>query len=105
VNQSASIPDLCRLVRVAFPETRLVVLFGSQARGESRTDSDFDLLVVTPTDLRPAARGARLRKVLREVDASFDLLVLTPDEFEKVRGFKSGVVARALAEGTTLHAA
>jgi uncharacterized protein len=105
VDQAACIPDLSRFVRAAFPEARLIVLFGSRARGDARSDSDFDLLVVTPTALRPAARGAHLRKALREVDASFDLVVLTPDEFEKVRDWKSGVVARALAEGTTLHAA
>lgn len=105
VNQGASVSNLSRLVRAAFPETRLLVLFGSQARGQALADSDFDLLVVTPTELRPAARGAHLRRVLREIDASFDLLVLTPEEFEQVREIKSGVVARALAEGTTLHAA
>jgi hypothetical protein len=63
------------------------------------------LLVVTPTTLRPAVRGATLRRALVDLDTSFDLLVLTPNEYDELRKFKSGVVARAIAEGTSLHEA
>ena len=100
-----SIEDLTTRVLSTFPRARRVIFFGSRARGQALADSDVDLLVVTPTTLRPVARGAQLRKALRDFDASFDLLVLTPEEFERLRGFRSGVVARALAEGTTLHEA
>jgi len=39
---------LDRLVAIYRPEA--VYLFGSRARGEARTDSDYDLLVVVPDD-------------------------------------------------------
>lgn len=39
---------LDRLVTVYRPEA--VYLFGSRARGEARTDSDYDLLVVVPDE-------------------------------------------------------
>lgn len=100
-----TIEDVTSRVLATFPEARRVILFGSRARQRAAPDSDFDLLIVTPTTLRPAARGALLRKALSDLEGSFDLLVVTPDEFEQLRGFRSGIVARAVAEGTTLHAA
>lgn len=105
MTDASTIENVTSRVLATFPEARRVVLFGSRAREQAAPDSDFDLLIVTPTTLRPAARGALLRKALRDLDASFDLLVVTPEEFEQLRGFKSGIVARALAQGTTLHEA
>jgi predicted nucleotidyltransferase len=88
-----------------FPSAEAIILFGSRARGAATPDSDLDLLVVTPTSLRPAKRSARLRQALRGLDTSFDLIVITPEESAGLRGLASGVVARALTEGTVLHAA
>ena len=45
--------DLVRAIReVADPE--LVILFGSQARGDARPDSDVDLLIVQERSARKA---------------------------------------------------
>ena len=35
--------------RAVFPEVERILLFGSRARGHGRPDSDYDLIVVTPT--------------------------------------------------------
>ena len=86
-----------------FPLAKTVVLFGSRSRGDGRADSDYDIMVVTPTTLRPAQRGALLRAALRGLDASFDLVIVTPEELERRRTWRSTVIARAIEEGTVLH--
>ncbi|MBF0603836.1 MAG: nucleotidyltransferase domain-containing protein [Nitrospirae bacterium] len=49
------------IVEVADPEQ--VILFGSHARGEARTDSDFDLLVVESAPFGP--ERSRYREMAR----------------------------------------
>jgi predicted nucleotidyltransferase len=99
------VDDITSRTLAVFPGAQRIILFGSRGRGTATPESDFDLLVVTPTELRPPVRTARLRQALRGLDASFDLIVVTPEEFGVVRGFASGVVGRAVAEGTVLYAA
>lgn len=45
-----------RLAKAYLPER--IYLFGSKARGESRPDSDYDILVVVPDDAPPNVAGA-----------------------------------------------
>lgn len=53
------------LLRAKFPVER-VILFGSKARGDDRTESDIDLLVLT----RDTVDDAQIRQM---TDALFDL--------------------------------
>ncbi|HEV8594900.1 MAG TPA: nucleotidyltransferase domain-containing protein, partial [Thermoplasmata archaeon] len=73
---------LSRLRRVLHPER--VILFGSRARGDSRHDSDYDLLVVSQSfaGIRWVERPAM---VLRLWDLPLDLeaVCLTPSEFRR----------------------
>jgi predicted nucleotidyltransferase len=61
-----------------------VVLFGSQARGEAREDSDWDVLVIAeelPED--PLERGHLLRQLLPiPCRVAISFLARTPQEFE-----------------------
>ena len=41
---------------VAYFDPRQVILFGSRARGQARSDSDIDLLVILDDDAPPAMR-------------------------------------------------
>jgi predicted nucleotidyltransferase len=65
---------------------RLVLLFGSRARGDALQDSD-----------------ERATAVLRDVDFPFavDVLYYTPEEFERKRR-ELGVVSAAVEEGVAL---
>jgi len=49
-----------RLVEKFGPEK--VILFGSQARGDARWDSDADILVVMPYERRPFAKTREIRR-------------------------------------------
>ncbi len=66
---------------------RSVVLFGSEARGDDRPDSDIDLVCLTPTtrdraaaEARLAAAGSRLR---REFGRRLSLAVWTAADFAR----------------------
>ena len=66
-----------------FPEVERIILFGSRARGDARTDSDWDFLVVMPSLLRPTERGVAIRRVARIPGKPMDFLVRTPQEVAK----------------------
>ncbi|MGA9099997.1 MAG: nucleotidyltransferase domain-containing protein [Methanotrichaceae archaeon] len=82
------------------PSVRLVLLFGSLARGDASENSDIDLIVVKETEKRFLDRLDEFYDDARE---AMDILVYTPQEFEymKVRPF----VKRALQEGKILYEA
>jgi predicted nucleotidyltransferase len=99
------IDEIRQRILQACPSISLIVLFGSRARGEAGADSDYDLLVVAPPDVPAGTRAARLRLALWDVPGSFDVVVVSETDFEATRGFRSGLVHRALAEGVVLHEA
>jgi predicted nucleotidyltransferase len=95
--------EISARIRRIFPRVERIVLFGSRARRTDDADSDIDILVVTETDLAPSRRTAKLRLALAGLDVPFDVLVVTPLELESRRDWRSTVISRALAEGTTIH--
>lgn len=94
------------IVRVADPEQ--IILFGSHARGDARTDSDVDLLIVErePFGLQRSRRKetARLYLALRKLPVAKDLLLYSRDEFEKFKHASHHIIGRAKREGKVLHA-
>lgn len=80
------------------------ILFGSRARGEELSNSDVDLIVVSP---RFAGQPFPQRLVFLQQHWTLPLflegLPYTPEELERLRHSR-GVVARALEEGIRIHA-
>lgn len=93
-----------RLVRGYDPER--VYLFGSAARGEAGTESDYDLLLVVPDDAEPERLRARLayRDLLKGAGAPVDVLVMTREAFDSRADVVGSLPATVLAEGVLLHA-
>lgn len=92
---------------VAAVNPKQIILFGSQARGTSRPDSDLDFLIVqdkpfTPTSTR-RQQMARLWRLLAHFPISQDFVVYTEDEVEKWRHTRNHVIARALREGKVVY--
>lgn len=60
-----------------------VILFGSRARGEHKPDSDWDLCVVLPDDVRPQQfTPSKLWALVSDLDASIQVYPLRRSVFE-----------------------
>ena len=104
-NPDPFLATLVARILASVPGTRRILLFGSRAKGLARPDSDYDLLVVAELSEAPAARARLVRRALRDLGVGLDIVVVTPAEYEKLKGYRSGVVAWADREGAVLHEA
>lgn len=82
---------------------RLVLLFGSRARGTHDQLSDIDLIVVYDTDKRFLDRLEELYR-LWDLPGAVDILAYTPQEFEEMK-VNSGFVADAVEQGRVIFVA
>jgi predicted nucleotidyltransferase len=84
---------------------RRIILFGSRARGDAKSDSDLDLLVVTrgatPTEQR--AYRQSLYRVCRGFGVPVEPHVMTEENFEETRTVIGGLAYPAATEGVTLY--
>lgn len=82
-----------------------VLLFGSRARGQARTDSDYDIIVVSAqfADVEIARRATGLRELWYRSggDGPMDLICRTPEEFALARQ-RITLVAAVLPEALDL---
>ncbi len=80
-----------------------IMLFGSQARGDTNGSSDVDLLVVMNEvqDKRQAAIA--IRRLLVDIPISKDIVVTTPDEIGRRRFVVGNVIHEAFREGRILY--
>ena len=79
---------------------RLILLFGSMARGDVGSASDIDLIIVKETDKKFLDR---LDEFYEDAEIAMDVLVYTPEEFERMKG--RGFIRRAIEEGKLLYEA
>lgn len=96
------IDEIARKIVEAF-RPRRIVMFGSRARGDTRPDSDLDLMVEMETDDSPAQR-------VRAIDALFglrrwamDLVVYTPQEVAEQRQYRNSLIRVIESEGKVLY--
>jgi predicted nucleotidyltransferase len=103
-DQSRLLEQLVEALRAAGQPDR-IILFGSQARGNARPDSDFDLLIVQAEQPgRSRWQDLRcLREALRRFPIAKDLLLFRPAEFDYWRESLNHVVGRSLREGRLLY--
>jgi len=92
------IADFLKLVEQRF-RPKLVILFGSRARGDYLKHSDYDIIIVSDSfeGIHFLDRLTMLFE-LWDYDYDLDILAYTPKEFEEKRR-EIGVVHDAMKEG------
>jgi len=90
-----------RIVETAQPEK--VILFGSQARGDARPNSDFDVLVIKQSDEPRHRRSVPLYVALADLPVEVEVMVYTPEEVEEWSEVPQAFVTTAVREGTTIY--
>ncbi len=89
----------------AHPEVRRAILFGSRARGDGQTDSDFDLCLVTDDAVDTRSFYIRMMRELASADWSIYLMILTEEDYAK-RHAEGWTVLKSIAGvGRLLYAA
>jgi len=90
-----------RIKAVSDPER--IILFGSQARGTARPNSDYDLLVIKHSEEPRYRRSAPLYRALADLQVEVELMVYTPEEVAQWSKVAQAFVTTAIREGKVLY--
>jgi predicted nucleotidyltransferase len=96
--------DILEMVRrIATANPVKVILFGSRARGQARSGSDVDLLVIERDPVAQRREAARLRGLLRDFRVPIDIVVFGQSFAERYQDIPGSVLYPAFREGKVLY--
>lgn len=82
-----------------------VLLFGSRARNEDSSDSDYDILLITNSNLSPKEKlpiRTEIRKSLLLLGIRSDILIQSKSEVDKKKKLPGHIVRKILREAIML---
>ena len=103
---SAQDPLVREIVRrlVDFFQPERIYLFGSAARGDADSDSDYDFMVIVSDDNPDEVRKSKESyKALRGIHGAVDVVVWTRKEFDKRLHLKASFPSTIVREGVLLY--
>lgn len=89
------------ILEVIIPDK--IILFGSQARGEARPDSDYDILIIKSDIGNKLKIEQDIYEKIIGIDESIDIIVRTPENIENDKNKIGSFTARALKEGKIIY--
>ncbi len=102
MTDTETLEKITRRIVDGFHPQRLI-LFGSRARGDERRDSDFDLLIIAPSDQSRWQRVVPVYRALAGLGVSKDVAWWTPEEIAEWRNVKTHFINTVLREGIVLY--
>jgi len=89
------------ILQVIVPDK--IILFGSQARGQARPDSDYDILVIKSGIWNKLTIEQDIYEKIIGIDESIDILVRTPENIENDKNKAGSFISRVLKEGMVIY--
>jgi len=82
-----------------------ILLFGSHARDAASPDSDYDILIITESNLSPKEKlpvRTMIRKLLLQSGIRSDILIQSKSEIDKKKKLPGHIVRKILREAVLL---
>ena len=102
MTQAALLDHVTRTIVERFHPKRILV-FGSHARGNARSDSDLDLFIEMETSRRSPDRAIEISEVFGLRPWPMDIVVYTPEEVRRLRHVKGTLLSVIEKEGIVLY--
>ncbi|WP_297212341.1 MULTISPECIES: nucleotidyltransferase domain-containing protein [Thermodesulfovibrio] len=80
-----------------------IILFGSQATGEAKKESDIDLVIIWDTAESQHRRNLIVRRLFPGRNFSLDVFVFTPKEERELRDIRGTILYTAFKNGKIIY--
>lgn len=80
-----------------------IIMFGSRARGETRPDSDYDLLIIKTKINNIIKTEQAIYRNLLGIKANVDIIVRTPELIDKNKDIIGSLTGQALKDGILVY--